>query len=219
MFEDVKSESIESNQKIDELNVELQQYLRKIITNLGENFLYLHDISKPQYSQEIIQSLLLLEQHKIKLNCKNLSNDISKQFKLLKSESILTNEVIDCQTDKILEMIQKQSQLEQQNNELLIKLINKQDENSKKLTDLQIDWLGQNSNIYCSNIHSLRKSEIEKVNLKISFSSYNSPESRGVRWHSMNNHLLSNIKLTHVSGTHNDKNNNLKKVNKMNPLF
>ncbi|CAD8133686.1 unnamed protein product [Paramecium octaurelia] len=219
MFEDVKSESIESNQKNDELNQELQQYWRKIITNLGENFLHLQILSKECDSLEIIQSLILLEQSKGDLNCKNEQKDISKQLELLKSESINNNEEIKQSLDGMLLLMEKQQQIEKKNNEMIIKLIKKQDDNSKKLTDLQIDLQRDNSNKCSTNILTLRGSMIEKAKSTIPYSAYNSPNNREIRQQSMYNNLLSNIKLTHVSGTHNENNSHVRKVNKINPLF
>ncbi|CAD8133858.1 unnamed protein product [Paramecium pentaurelia] len=219
MFEDVKSESIESNQKNDELNQELQQYWKKIITNLGENFLHLQKFSKECDSLEIIQSLNLLEQAKRDQICKYDQNEISSQFELLKSQSINNNQEMQQHLDGMLQMIEKQQQIEQKNNEMLIKLMKTQVDNSKKLTDLQIDLQRENTNKYSSNILNLRGSMIDKAKSTIPYSAYNSPDNREIRQQSMYNNLLSNIKLTHVSGTHNDNNTHLRKVSKINPLF
>ncbi|CAD8044500.1 unnamed protein product [Paramecium primaurelia] len=211
MYENDNTDTADSHHKNEELIEELQKYWRLVISHMGQDYQHLLKLSSDSDALELVQSLMILED--IRFNDKKVpqNHDLENEIMQFKQQISYQKNELESKTKLIHELLQKQTQLQEQNQEMLLQLIKKEEENSSKIAQLEKEM--KNNNRIQSRIPSQLQSA-RLPNQQYSQSTKNSPQPREFK--QLNNYYQTTLsKLLKVSGTHN--NNTIK--NNSNIIF
>ncbi|CAD8053651.1 unnamed protein product [Paramecium sonneborni] len=205
MYENDNTDTADSHHKNEELIEELQKYWRLVISHMSQDYQHLLKLSSDSDALEIVQSLIILED--IRYNDQKVpqNDDIQNEIMQFKQQISSQKSDLEAKTQLIHELLNKQTQLQEQNQEMLLKLIQKEEENASKIAQLQKEI--KDNNRIQARIPSQLQSARQPI-LQYSQSTKSSPQPREFR--QLSNYYQTTLsKLIKVSGTHNNtiKNN------------
>ncbi|CAD8061609.1 unnamed protein product [Paramecium sonneborni] len=206
MYENDNTDTADSHHKNEELIEELQKYWRLVISHMGQDYQHLLKLSSDSDALEIVQSLAILED--IRYNDQKVPQNQDIQNEIMEFKQQISNQKndLEAKTQLIHQLLHKQTQLQEQNQEMLLKLIQKEEENSSKIAQLQKE-IKDNNNKIQTRIPSQLQSARQPFQ-QFSQSTKSSPQPREFR--QLSNYYQTTLsKLIKVSGTHNNtiKNN------------